>query len=116
MDIKKKKRLREKGWKVGTVREFLGLTAEENAYIELKLALSKNLKKLRQQKKLTQIDLAKRIEASQFHITVMETAASSASLDLLVRSLLALGATQNDLAKMITQSRPTPKQARDYFI
>ena len=40
MDLRKKKRLEENGWKVGSVQEFLGLTAEENAYIELKLALS----------------------------------------------------------------------------
>lgn len=116
MDTKKKKRLRKKGWKVGTVEEFLGLTSEENSYIELKLALSENLKKLRQQKRLTQIDLAKLIESRQFHVTAMETEASSVSLDLLVRSLLALGATKHDLAAIITQSKRIPKQAEDYFI
>jgi DNA-binding XRE family transcriptional regulator len=115
METRKKKRLEEKGWKVGGVQEFLGLTAEENAYIELKLALSENLKKLRQQKKLTQIELAKLIESSRFHVTVMETEASSISLDLLVRSLLALGATKNDLAKMIAQPKRIQKQAGVYF-
>jgi hypothetical protein len=32
----KQKRLQAKGWKVGTVKEFLGLSNEEAAYIELK--------------------------------------------------------------------------------
>jgi len=31
------KRLKTKGWKVGSVREFLDLTNQEEAYIELQL-------------------------------------------------------------------------------
>ncbi len=44
MDEAKRKRLEEKGWKVGTVADFLELTPEETALIEIKLALSRNLK------------------------------------------------------------------------
>ncbi|BDA69889.1 hypothetical protein RIVM261_068660 [Rivularia sp. IAM M-261] len=44
MDENKKERLEAKGWKVGGVEEFLSLTPEENALIEIKLALSRNLK------------------------------------------------------------------------
>lgn len=44
MDEKKKERLEASGWKVGSVEEFLGLTPEENALVEIKLALSRNLK------------------------------------------------------------------------
>ena len=40
MDTGKKPRLEKKGWKVGTVAEFLDLAVEESAYIEMKLALS----------------------------------------------------------------------------
>ena len=36
MDKGKKARLEKKGWKVGTVAEFLNLTVEESAYIEMK--------------------------------------------------------------------------------
>ena len=42
MDKRKKEKLAKKGWKVGSVAEFLDLSAEESAYIEMKLALSKN--------------------------------------------------------------------------
>lgn len=39
MRKQKKKRLESKGWKIGTVKEFLGLSNEESAYIELKIKL-----------------------------------------------------------------------------
>ena len=35
----KRKRLEAKGWRTGNAREFLGLTDEEAAYIELSSAL-----------------------------------------------------------------------------
>ena len=50
MDEYKKKRLTAKGWKVGNAAEFLGLTPEEAAYVELKLVLSDHLKHQRQQR------------------------------------------------------------------
>ena len=64
MDILKKERLEARGWKGGTTSEFLELTPEENALIEIKLALSRNLK-LRQQKLMTQVELAQKIQSSQ---------------------------------------------------
>jgi len=43
MNIQKRKKLEEKGWKFGTVQEFLNLSPEENNYIEVKLAYSLSL-------------------------------------------------------------------------
>ena len=40
MRKQKQQRLRAKGWKVGTVKEFLGLSNEESAYIDLKIKLA----------------------------------------------------------------------------
>ena len=102
MNTAKKKRLESKGWKVGTAREFLNLSAEEAAYVELKLALSKNLQDYRRQKKLTQEELARRLKSSQSRIAKMEAGDPSVSLDLLVRSLLALGASRKRLAEMLS--------------
>lgn len=48
MDEAKRKKLEDKGWIVGTVLEFLDLTPEETTLIEIKLALSRNLKERRQ--------------------------------------------------------------------
>ncbi len=95
----KKKKLETKGWKVGSTQDFLGLSDEEYAYIELKLALSRSLKERRQKKGLTQEDLAKLMGSSQSRIAKMEAGDPSVSLDLLVRSLLELGASKEDMAR-----------------
>lgn len=102
MKAAKKKRLESKGWKVGTVREFLNLSPEEAAYVELKLALSKNLQDYRREKKLTQEELARLLKSSQSRIAKMEAGDPSVSLDLLVRSLLALGASRKHLAQIFS--------------
>lgn len=101
MNNNKRKRLEEKGWKVGSVQEFLKLSPEESAYIELKLVLSRNVQNYRKAKRLTQIELARRIQSSQSRVAKMESGDPSVSMDLLVRSLLALGATKKRLAGML---------------
>lgn len=101
MTKEKRKRLEAKGWKVGSVAEFLGLSPEESAFIEVKLALSESLRRRREDKKLTQLAVARLVHSSQSRVAKMESGDPSVSLDLLVRSLLALGASKEDLAKTI---------------
>ena len=101
MEKHKKQQLIARGWQVGTADEFLGLTSEEAAYVELKLVLSDYLKQRRQQRKLTQEELGKLLQSSQSRVAKMEAGDPAVSLDLLVRSLLALGASREDLARMI---------------
>ena len=102
MDKEKKERLEANGWRVGSAEEFLGLTPEESAYVELRLKLSDALRELRKRRHLTQLQLAQLLESSQSRVAKAESADESVSLDLLIRSLLALGATHQDLAKVIT--------------
>jgi DNA-binding XRE family transcriptional regulator len=102
MDKDKQQKLAEKGWAVGSVDEFLELTPEESAYIELKLTLAASLRQLRREQHLTQVDLANLMHSSQSRIAKIEAGDPSVSLDLLVRSLLTLGVTQRDLAHMIS--------------
>lgn len=47
MDLAKRQRLEAAGWKIGTVAEFLELTPVESEIIELKLAISQELKEIR---------------------------------------------------------------------
>lgn len=101
MDNNKRARLEAKGWKVGTVDEFLGLTPEESAYIELRLKLSDAVRQFRKEKHITQVQLAELLSSSQSRIAKIEAADESVSIDLLVRSLLALGASHQDVAKII---------------
>ncbi len=107
MKVAKKKRLERKGWKVGTVAEFLNLTPEEAALVELRLRLADAVRQLRREKHLTQVELARLLGSSQSRVAKLEAAEETVSLDLLIRSLLTLGATTGDLAKVIgAPSRP----------
>ena len=101
MKTAKKKSLEAKGWKIGNSTEFLGLSSEEAAYVELKLALSKNLQEARKEKNLTQEELARLLKSSQSRIAKMEAGDPTVSLDLLVRSLLALGASRKALSRIL---------------
>jgi len=104
MKAAKQKRLEAKGWKVGSAADFLELSEEEAAYIELKLKLANSLKEVRTRRRLTQKEVAKRINSSQSRVAKMETGDRSVSLDLLIKSLLALGVTNNDIGKVITNT------------
>jgi ribosome-binding protein aMBF1 (putative translation factor) len=98
----KKTRLEKKGWRFGSAQDFLGLSDEENAYVEMRLRLAESLRKRRRKQNLSQTQLAKRIQSSQSRVAKMEGGDPSVSLDLLIRSLLALGASERDLARAIS--------------
>src|SRR6059036_2374337 len=97
----KQERLEAKGWKFGTAQEFLGLSDEETTYVELRLRLADSLRRRRQKRKLSQTDLAKLLRSSQSRVAKMEGGDPSVSIDLLIRSLLAMGTTQKELAQVI---------------
>ncbi len=101
--MKKEKihKLEASGWTVGDTGKFLSLSSEENDYIEMKMSLSKILQKTRVRKKMTQQDVAKLLRSSQSRVAKMETGDSSVSVDLLVRSLLALGTSRKMVGKII---------------
>lgn len=101
MDAAKKKRLRAAGWRIGSVAEFLNLTKEEEALIEIKIRLSNLVRESRKQRGMSQTTLAKRLRSSQSRVAKIEAADSSVSLDLLVRASFATGATRKDLARAI---------------
>lgn len=95
-------RLENKGWKIGSADDFLGLTPEESEYIDLKLSLSRHLRELRAKNKLTQVELAKMLHSSQSRIAKIEKGDPTVSIDLIIKSLLALGASRKQLARAIS--------------
>ena len=105
MKASKRKKLESSGWKVGSADEFLDLTPEEVEYIELKLNLSRTLKRQRLKKKISQVQLAKLMKSSQSRVAKMEAGDPSVSIDLLVKSLLALGASRRELAKTFSKDQ-----------
>lgn len=102
MKQSKRARLESRGWKIGSTEEFLGLTDEEAAYVEMKLALSEKLKERRQRRGMTQSELAKLVRSSQSRVAKMEAGDPTVSMDLLVKSLLALGVSRKELGRSIS--------------
>ncbi len=109
MDQAKRERLEAKGWKVGTVSEFLELTPQEAALVEIKLALSHALKK-RRQNLMTQAELAEKIHSSQPRIAKAENGDTAVSIELLIRAMLATGATPQEIGQVIANTGSTLTQ------
>ena len=101
MKPSKKSKLEAAGWKVGSTGDFLGLNRDEETFIELKLALSEHLRKKRLKKKITQVELAQLVSSSQSRVAKMEAGDATVTVDLLVKSLLALGTSRKELANAI---------------
>lgn len=107
MKQSKRARLEAKGWRVGSVAEFLDLTPEESAFIETKLALSQYIRHRRKQQNLSQSNLAKLLKSSQSRVAKMEAGDATVSADLLLKALFTLGAKPKDIATAI-QKRSSP--------
>ena len=104
MNSVKRKRLEQAGWVVGGTTEFLQLSEEEARFLELKLALANGVRELRERRGLTQAVLAERLGSSQSRVAKMEAGDRSVSLDLMMRSLLTIGATATEIAKWIKRA------------
>jgi len=102
MNAAKLKRLRAAGWKVGSTKDFLKLSDEEAALVELKLSLAGALKQARQKRRLSQVDLAQRMGSSQSRVAKIEAGDPSVTIDLMVRAILATGATRRELQRAFT--------------
>ena len=101
MNTSKKAQLQRKGWAVGDTAEFLKLNPQEAQFVELKLALAADVRRMREQSGITQAALAEQLGSSQSRIAKMEAADRSVTVDLMMRSLLAIGATPGKIAKLI---------------
>ena len=81
--------------------EFLGLSKQAPALVEVKLRLAHRLPALRARRGLSQAAVAKLVRSSQSRVAKMETGHATVSIDLLVRSLLAIGASPKDIGRAI---------------
>ena len=84
-----------------TVQELFKLSDEQTAFIEIKARLAVALAKLRSRQRLTQVAAARKLGSSQSRLAKMESADKTVSLDLLVRSLLTLGANRREIAEVL---------------
>ena len=112
MQRSKRERLKAAGWRIGSVADFLRLAPAEAAYVEMKIALARQLRARRRQRGLSQAALARALGSSQSRVAKMEGADPAVSADLLIRALLALGSTRRDLAAAIgRRMAPRPSVA-----
>ena len=102
MRLAKQKRLTKAGWRISDAKGFLGLSDVEAQLIDIKIALARLLKATRTRRRLTQFELAERIGSSQSRVAKLEAGHPSVSVDLLVRSLIAVGAKRKDVAKAVS--------------
>ena len=101
MNADKLKRLEAAGWKKSNVKELLNLTDADVKYIETKLALTRQLKLLREKKGVTQVELARQMHTSQARVARIEAGDPSVTIDQMIRALFTLGATRRELARAI---------------
>lgn len=100
MNSKKRKALIAAGFRVGDAADFLGLSDEEARLVELRVALSRAVRRRRQLRNMTQQQLATRLKSSQSRVAKIEAGAGDVSLDLMFRSLFAVGGGLADVARV----------------
>jgi DNA-binding XRE family transcriptional regulator len=98
-------KLKKAGFSAGSAQDFLGLSDEELALIDMKIRLVERLKQTRLSANITQQQLAKLISSSQSRIAKIEAGDPDVSLDLICRALFALGVTARGLGRMIASGK-----------
>ena len=114
MKEKKRKALEDAGHRVGDAGDFLGLTDEERSLVELRASVSHAVQVQRKKRNLTQLKMAELMKSSQSRVAKIEAGSGDVSLDLMFRSLFAVGGTVADvlngkskLRKTISHSNPS---------
>jgi transcriptional regulator with XRE-family HTH domain len=101
MRADKRKKLEARGWKVGDADDFLELSPAESSLVDMKVSLARNLKTLRKTKRMSQQRLAKLLGSSQSRVAKIEACDRSVTMDMMVKSMLVMGATEHDIAMAI---------------
>jgi len=101
MDKKKRQQLEEKGFQVRSAADFLELTPEEEAYIDIRLDISNMVKSQRAKRGWTQEQLARAIGSSQSRIAKLEGGDPGISMDLMIKALLRLGTSKKQIGKLL---------------
>ena len=107
-EARKTARLESAGWKTVTVQGFLGLSDDDMAIIEVKLALAKRLRAQRTRAGLSQVEVAKIVRSSQPRVAKMEAADKTVSIDLLVKALVKTGVSVQEIGRSL-EKITTPK-------
>jgi len=102
MKQQKRKELETKGFRIGSAADFLELSPEEEAYIEIRLEISGLIKSQRKKRGWSQLQLARAIGSSQSRVAKMEAGEPSTSLDLMIKTLLRLGISKTQIGNLLS--------------
>ncbi len=105
LSTKKSARIEAMDGRVTTVEEWLGLSPEEVAVIDMKIRLGEELKTRRRKKKLSQERVARILKTSQGRVSKLEK--GQATLDQLARSVLTLGGSTKEVGRAISGTGST---------
>ncbi len=105
MDPRKRKVLEAAGWRFGDAADFLGMTDEERQLLDARVEAALAVRRQREARKLSQKQLAERINTSQPRIAKIERAAPDVSLDQILRAFAAAGGR-------ITVKQVSPRKSR----
>lgn len=112
MEDQRRASLHAAGFRVGDAADFLQLSPEERGLVELRLAVSRAVRQLRQKQQLTQQQLASKLKSSQSRVAKLESGATDVSLDLLFRGFFAMGGKLDELLSAAHMGRKTAKKRR----
>jgi predicted XRE-type DNA-binding protein len=104
---RKAARLESAGWKTVTVQGFLGLSDEDMAIIEVKVALATRLRAQRKRAGMSQLEVARIVRSSQPRVAKMEAADKSVSIDLLVKALVKTGVSVQEIGRSLEKITPS---------
>ena len=106
MEKSRRRKLEAAGFVVGDAQEFLELGDAEMAMIEVRVALARALRhRRRHELRVSQAEFARRVGSSQSRVAKMEAGDPSVTLDLLIKSLIASGATAAEIGRIIGETR-----------
>ena len=95
------KKLENAGWQMGDFGDAFDLTPEDRAFVEMRLAATREVDRLREEQGVSQRELARRMGTKQPTVSRMLKTPSSTTFDALFRALLALGSTPRKIAAVL---------------
>ncbi|MBR0055761.1 MAG: XRE family transcriptional regulator [Kiritimatiellae bacterium] len=101
MDKAKLEKLKKAGMAVTGTAEWIGLSPEESAVVDMRIRLAREVERLRHVKGMTQKTLAEELGTRQPGVARMERKPASSTLDALVMALLKLGSTPRRIAALL---------------
>ena len=101
MDTKKRKQLEAAGYRITDSAEWLELTPQEQAIVNMRVNFALEIERVRKASNITQQKLAEKIGTRQSGVARMLNNPTTATIDSLIRTLLALGASPKRIAALI---------------